>query len=98
VLMDLATARRAEGLEIDWVETVQGAGLAIKNPNAPHPVRSLSVAELSQRLSAGTITVGRKTPTRAGPMPPFRKCGRAFAPAHPTGCRSSAGCPGGSSS
>ena len=57
VLMDLATARRAEGLEIDWVETVQGAGLAIKNPNAPNAVKKLAVTELAQRLAAGTITV-----------------------------------------
>ena len=57
VLMDLATARRAEGLEIDWVETVQGGGLAIKNPNAPNAVRKIAPAELAKRMAAGTITV-----------------------------------------
>ncbi len=44
--MDLATGQRANGLQIDWVETMQGAGLSISNPNAPPPVKKLSVKEL----------------------------------------------------
>lgn len=35
VHFDLASAPRADGIEIDWVESVHGAGLAIRNPNAP---------------------------------------------------------------
>lgn len=35
VHFDLASAQRARGLEIDWVEDVRGAGLMIRNPNAP---------------------------------------------------------------
>jgi monothiol glutaredoxin len=46
IYMDLATAQRANGLSIDWVETMQGAGLSISNPNAPPPVKKLSVKEL----------------------------------------------------
>jgi monothiol glutaredoxin len=52
VYMDAGTAGRAQGLRIDWVETPQGAGLAIDNPNAPAPVKSLSARELKQRLDA----------------------------------------------
>src|SRR5262249_4095766 len=57
IYMDLATAQRARGIRIDWVETVQGAGLSIDNPNAPAPVKSLSVQELKARLDAGDITL-----------------------------------------
>jgi len=57
VYMDLASAQRARGLEIDWVDDVRGAGLAIRNPNAPPPVAALTVKELQQRLAAGEISV-----------------------------------------
>ncbi len=45
--LDLASARRADGLQIDWVDGLQGSGLAIRNPNAPAPVSDLSVRELA---------------------------------------------------
>lgn len=57
LFMDLASAKRAQGIRIDWVETSQGAGLAIDNPNAPAAVKALSVSELKKRLDAGSITV-----------------------------------------
>lgn len=57
ILMDVATAQRARGIRIDWVETMQGAGLAIDNPNAPTSVQELSVKELKNRLDVGDITV-----------------------------------------
>ncbi|MBS0567542.1 MAG: Grx4 family monothiol glutaredoxin [Proteobacteria bacterium] len=58
VLLDLASAQRARGIRIDWVETMQGAGLSIDNPNAPSTVRQLSVGELKRRLDAGeAITI-----------------------------------------
>ena len=57
IFMDLATAKRAQGIRIDWVETSQGAGLSIDNPNAPAAVKSLSVSELKARLDAGSIAV-----------------------------------------
>ncbi len=37
VHLDAASAPRANGLEIDWVEDVRGAGLALRNPNARKP-------------------------------------------------------------
>jgi monothiol glutaredoxin len=57
ILMDIATAQRARGAIIDWVSTVQGEGLAIELPQAPPPVRQMSVAELSEKLRAGEVTL-----------------------------------------
>jgi len=57
IQMDVATAARARGIRIDWVDTPQGSGLAIDNPNAPAPVKSMSVSELKRRLDAGDITL-----------------------------------------
>ena len=57
LLMDVATAQRARGIRIDWAETMQGAGLAIDNPNAPAAVKELSVRELKARLDANDITL-----------------------------------------
>lgn len=50
LLMDRKTARKARGLTIDFVETAEGAGFKIENPNAPPEVRALSVRELARRL------------------------------------------------
>ncbi len=53
VLMDLATAQRARGAKIDWVESVQGEGLSLDIPGAPAPVRQMTPDELQQRMNAG---------------------------------------------
>lgn len=53
VLMDLASAQRAKGARIDWVETMQGEGLKLDLPGAPAPVKQMSPAELQQRLNSG---------------------------------------------
>lgn len=55
--MDLATAQRAQGLTIDWAETLQGSGLTIDNPNAPPPVKHLEVGALKQALDSQQIMV-----------------------------------------
>jgi monothiol glutaredoxin len=65
VQFDLAGARRAEGLSIDWADDERGRGLVIDNPNAPPkvqpiaptPVRTLSPADAVTRLRTGTLTV-----------------------------------------
>ncbi len=57
VLLDLLSAPRAEGLVIDWVETVQGGGLSLFNPNAPAGVQPLAVRELAERLRRGDLRV-----------------------------------------
>lgn len=54
---DLASAQRAKGLVIDFVDDERGRGLVIENPNAPRPVKQLSVAEAKELLEKGEITV-----------------------------------------
>ncbi len=53
IYMDIGTAKRANGIEIDWVDDIQGSGLVIRNPNEPAPVNQLSAQALKQRLDAG---------------------------------------------
>ncbi len=55
--LDLASAARARGVEVEWVENARGSGLAIRNPNAPPAVQSIDVAALAERVAAGSITV-----------------------------------------
>ena len=52
LLMDLASAQRARGAKIDWVESVQGEGLKLDLPGAPPPVKQMPAGELQQRLNA----------------------------------------------
>jgi monothiol glutaredoxin len=73
VHFDLASAPRAQGIAIDWVDDVRGSGLSITNPNAPPPVKSLSVQDLHDRIVAGAIDVidVRTAEERAlAPFPP----------------------------
>jgi monothiol glutaredoxin len=73
VHFDLASAPRAHGIVIDWVDDVRGAGLSITNPNAPPPVKSLGVQELHDRIVAGAIDViDVRTPEERAlaPFPP----------------------------
>ena len=53
LLMDRKSARRAQGLTIDFVQTSDGVGFKIENPNAPPEVRAISVRELARRLAEG---------------------------------------------
>ena len=55
MLFDLASAQRARGVVIDWVETMQGAGLTIHLPQAPEPVKQMSVSELKNSLENNTV-------------------------------------------
>ncbi len=55
VQFDLASARRAEGLRIDWVDDARGKGLFIENPNAPPKVLALSPDEAARRVAAGDL-------------------------------------------
>ena len=54
---DMASARRAQGLRIDWVDDERGRGLVIDNPNAPPRVQPLSVVEANARAAAGSLTL-----------------------------------------
>ena len=69
--MDLASAQRARGLVIEWVETPTGSGLSIRNPNAPAPVRALTVRELRDALATGAITVLDVRPAEDRALAPF---------------------------
>jgi len=53
IYMDVGTAKRAEGVSIDWVEDLQGAGLVINNPNQPKAVIQLSSIDLKTGINDG---------------------------------------------
>ncbi len=53
ILLDLASAQRARGARIDWVESVQGEGLKLDLPGAPPPVRQMTPEQLQRRMNAG---------------------------------------------
>ena len=55
MLFDLVSAQRANGAVIDWVETMQGEGLTIHLPQAPEPVKQLSVADLKNNLDNHSV-------------------------------------------
>jgi len=55
LLFDLASAQRANGAVIDWVETMQGEGLTINLPQAPKPVHQMSVEELKQQIDSDSV-------------------------------------------
>ncbi|MHC9084236.1 Grx4 family monothiol glutaredoxin [Luteimonas sp. RIT-PG2_3] len=57
VQFDLAGARRADGLSIDFADDLRGRGLVIDNPNAPKPVQNISPADADDRAKAGTLTL-----------------------------------------
>ena len=57
VQFDLAGARRADGLRIDFADDARGRGLVIDNPNAPPPVRMISPSDAAERMQAGTLRV-----------------------------------------
>ncbi|MFL6591387.1 MAG: Grx4 family monothiol glutaredoxin [Luteimonas sp.] len=57
VQFDLASARRADGLSIDWIDDERGRGLVIDNPNAPPKVRDLSPVEAAGKLAANALVL-----------------------------------------
>jgi monothiol glutaredoxin len=56
VLVDRSSARRADGMRIDFAATAHGAGFKIDNPNEPARVRPLRAKDLKARLAAGEPT------------------------------------------
>ncbi|MBS0194750.1 MAG: Grx4 family monothiol glutaredoxin [Proteobacteria bacterium] len=69
--LDPASAPRARGMVVDWVDDVRGAGLSVRNPNAPAPVKSISVKELHDRILTGTIDVIDVRPVSGRSIAPF---------------------------
>jgi monothiol glutaredoxin len=55
VQVDATSARRANGVVIDFVEGPQGAGFKIENPNRPPSVKAIGAKELKALLDAGTV-------------------------------------------
>lgn len=56
LLLDRSSARRANGMSIDFIDGT-GGGLKIDNPNAPPTVRQLSAPELKAMLDRGEVMV-----------------------------------------
>ena len=48
--MDARTARRADGLKIDYVDGPSGAGFKLDNPNHDGPIKGIHPADLVQAL------------------------------------------------
>ena len=55
VQLDRASAARAEGVTIDYIEASDGAGFKIENPNRPATVKEVSPKELKALLDAGKV-------------------------------------------
>jgi len=53
IAFDRASARKADGLTIAWVETADGGAFRIENPNEPPRVKSVTASELKQWMDAG---------------------------------------------
>ena len=56
VQLDRASAARAEGVTIDFVEDASGAGFKIENPNRPPMVREVGPNDLKSLLDSGKVT------------------------------------------
>nr|HEX4318062.1 Grx4 family monothiol glutaredoxin [Kofleriaceae bacterium] len=56
VQLDRASAARAEGVTIDFVEAADGGGFKIENPNRPPAVREVAPKEMKALLDAGKVT------------------------------------------
>ena len=55
VQLDTASARRAAGVVIDYLDGPGGQGFKIENPNRPAAVKSIGPKELKALLDAGTV-------------------------------------------
>jgi len=53
--LDPWSAARANGLRIELEETLSGTRFAFDNPNAPPPVRQMTVHELKERMDKGKV-------------------------------------------
>jgi monothiol glutaredoxin len=53
VLFDKASAKRADGIRIQWVDTPDGGAFKIENPNEPAHVKTLTAPELKAWMDQG---------------------------------------------
>jgi monothiol glutaredoxin len=56
VQLDRASAGRAEGVTIDYIEASDGAGFKIDNPNRPATVKEIAPKELKALIDSGRVT------------------------------------------
>jgi monothiol glutaredoxin len=57
IFLDPASALRADGMSIDFVNGPHGAGFKLENPNEPPKVKSLSAVEVKKMLDEGKVTL-----------------------------------------
>jgi monothiol glutaredoxin len=55
IQLDRASAQRAQGLSIDFIESADGAGFKIDNPNRPAMVKQASAKEIKALVDAGKV-------------------------------------------
>jgi monothiol glutaredoxin len=55
VQLDRASAGRADGVTIDFIEASDGAGFKIDNPNRPATVKEVAPKELKALLDSGKV-------------------------------------------
>jgi monothiol glutaredoxin len=55
IRMDPISASRSDGVTIDSIDTPQGRGFRIDNPNAPNDVKQITAAEVAQHQNAGKV-------------------------------------------
>jgi len=67
ILLDRASARRADGIRIDFIEGAH-AGFKIDNPNEPPKVKALGAPELKQMLDRNEIVLFDVRPDRERAM------------------------------
>ena len=53
VLFDRASAKKAHGMTIAWVDTADGGAFKLENPNEPPRVKPLSATELADWMKSG---------------------------------------------
>ena len=53
IRLDRKSARRADGLSIDFIDGPNGAGFKLENPNEPPKVRQITAVELKAMLDSG---------------------------------------------
>lgn len=63
LLVDRSSAKRANGVEIDFIEGPDGGGFKIDNPNEPPRVKSITAARLKEMMTAdsGLLLVDVRT-------------------------------------
>ena len=57
LLLDRGSARRADGLVIDFIERPDGGGFKLENPNEPPRVKAITATDLAKRLADGAPTI-----------------------------------------